>query len=159
MTFPLPPYAHRPGRNARHYPALFAAVRAATPDVTDGPDNPAWRHGLRLLKAGYFWEAHEVLEPVWLNAPPNSREREAVRGVIQTANAALKAVMDQPNAAARLTALAATCFGEAAGAANRPVMGLDAGGLHRLLTEVGPAALDRAVALIATPPPRGPSAP
>lgn len=116
--FPLPPYAHVPGRNPRHAEALFAAARAAVPARTrsdTAADNPAWRFGLALLARGYYWECHEVLEPVWQNAAPNGRERQFVQGAIQLANAALKREMGRPRAARRLCAMAREHFLAAAG--------------------------------------------
>lgn len=106
--WPLPAHAHVPGENERPDEALMSAVIAAGPPTTSDrrPDNPLWRYGLRLASLGYFFEAHEVLEPVWLRAEPNSRERKIVRAVIQLANAALKLRMGRPNAAARLVLLA-----------------------------------------------------
>lgn len=123
--FPRPPYAHLPGQNARHDPLLFAAVKAATPAVTASASaaaNPAWRFGLELLAEGFFWECHEVLEPVWLNAAPNSRERAVVQGAIQLANARLKALQGRDKAAGRLFAMSAGLFRKAAPS---PAMGLD----------------------------------
>ncbi len=124
-AFPWPPYGHVPGRNPRHAAALFAPVKAATPGETRSDTaaaNPAWRHGLALLDAGLFWECHEALEPVWMNARPNSRERILVQAVIQIANAGLKRAMDRPRAAERLTAIALDLIGELP--ADVPVMGL-----------------------------------
>lgn len=130
--FPLPPYAHLPGRNPRHDPGIFSAIKAATPPVTRSDAvlaNPAWRHGLDLLRAGYYWESHEVLEPVWLNAPPNSRERMIVQAVIQLANAALKQRLGKPRAARRLAEISASLAGEVGVA---PVMGIDPKDVARL---------------------------
>ena len=103
--FPLPPYAHAPGRNPRHDPAIFAAAKAAAPAQTRSEDadrNQAWRYGLALLARGYFWECHEVLETVWMNAAPNSGERRITQAVIQIANGALKQRMGRDRAARRL---------------------------------------------------------
>ena len=47
---------------------------------------PGLEEGLALYRAGYFWEAHEAWEPLWLAAPPNSRERALLQGLIQLAN-------------------------------------------------------------------------
>ncbi|MCV2887400.1 DUF309 domain-containing protein [Ruegeria aquimaris] len=66
---------------------------------------PAWRAGWQLYGAGYFWEAHEVWEPVWMQLPPNSAARHVVQASIQLANAELKIQMDRPRAARRLCAL------------------------------------------------------
>ena len=79
----FPPYAHEPGRNERHPDGLFADLRAsARPGMAAEAlaECAAWRIGLAFYRAGFHWEAHEVLEPVWTAAPPNSRERAAALG-------------------------------------------------------------------------------
>ncbi len=114
--FPLPDYRHIPGRNDRPAEGAFAAVKATAPDVTSSAtagENTAWCYGIRLLNEGYFWEAHEVLEPVWLNAPPNSRERHLVQAVIHLANGWLKEAMGQPRARLRIADLCRVAFEEA----------------------------------------------
>lgn len=102
--------------------------------------NSAWLYGLDLAETGYFWEAHEVLEAVWLNAPPNSPERKQVQAVIQLANAALKSSMGRPNAAQRLCAMARALSAEAAGAGlgQEPagVMGLNSTDLNQAIDHI-----------------------
>lgn len=66
----------------------------------------AWLAGWQYLREGYFWEAHELFEPVWMQTRPNSRERHFVQAAIQTANAALKDRMGRPRAVLRLCDLA-----------------------------------------------------
>ena len=99
-----PPHAYLPGRNQRHAEDLFEAIRNCAQDVdlSEITKTEAWRFGLAFLKEGYFWEAHEVLEPLWLTCPPNSPERLLLQGIIQLANAGLKQAMDKPGAAGRL---------------------------------------------------------
>lgn len=124
----LPAYAHIPGQNARWPDGAFSAVQALTPEVTtsiNSAENIPWRYGLRLLQNGFYWECHEVLEPVWLNAPPNSRDRAAVQAVIQTANAALKLIMNRPKAAVRLAQMAAGHLEEASDSTSGVAMGLN----------------------------------
>jgi tetratricopeptide (TPR) repeat protein len=58
--------------------------------------------GFALLRAGYFWEAHELLEEAWRARTPNAPERELLRAVIQIANALLKARLGKARAACRL---------------------------------------------------------
>lgn len=104
-TRPLPEHRHIPGTNPRHPEGAFDAVRSLADDVTasaTATGNAAWLYGLDLLEAGFYWESHEVLEPVWMNAPPNSAERHLVQAVIQLANAGLKQVMGRDRAALRL---------------------------------------------------------
>lgn len=99
-----PPYAYVPGRNQRHADDLFEAIKDGAQNVSlaDIAETEAWRFGLAFLREGYFWEAHEVLEPLWVACPPNSAERLLLQGIIQLANAGLKGVMDKPGAANRL---------------------------------------------------------
>ena len=110
-------------------------MKALLADVTDDAGaaaNAPWRHGLRLLDEGFFWEAHEVLEPVWLRAAPNSRERHLVQAVIQLANGGLKRALDRPRAAARLGALALEATARAfPGARDARLMGLSRDELER----------------------------
>lgn len=81
---------HIPGENAR--PA-------------EGSIAPGLSEGLALYRAGFFWEAHEALEPLWLAAAPNSRARVYLQALIQLANAQLKHKMDKPAAAHRILGL------------------------------------------------------
>lgn len=103
-------------------PARFPGAPAA--------HHPALAYGLALYHAGFHWEAHEVLEAVWLATARNGRDRAAVRAVIQLANAALKAALGRPRAARRLLVevgqlLQGLSPGEGPGFADR----LDAAGL------------------------------
>lgn len=123
---PLPP--HVPGRNERPAEDLFEAVKQQALDPTSDDthhNNCCWQYGLHLFNNGYFWEAHEVWEAVWMLAPQNSRERVLLQGVIHLANAALKRKMDRPTATVRLIDLANGCFREAFPAeGQRQLMGL-----------------------------------
>jgi hypothetical protein len=124
-----PPHAYVPGRTPRHPEGLFDAVR----DTAEGVpverlhETEAWRTGLRWLDEGYWWEAHEVLEPVWMAAPPNAPERQMVRAAIQSANARLKRVMGRERAAERLEAMVAGLLDEVALSGRSRVMGLSVG--------------------------------
>ncbi|WP_372610840.1 DUF309 domain-containing protein [Aquicoccus sp.] len=119
----LPDRAYVPGRGPRHPEGAFDRLRAtARPGMSAkalaGSD--AWRGGLWFLANGYFWEAHEVIEPVWMALPPNSAERRMAQAVIQLANGALKLRMGWPAAAARLADQVEALCDETAG----PVMGI-----------------------------------
>ncbi|MEM8750547.1 MAG: DUF309 domain-containing protein [Pseudomonadota bacterium] len=113
---PLPGHIYVPGKTARHDEAFLDPVKALAAQVTTDDtalENIAWLFGLRLIDEGYFWEAHEILETVWMQARPNSREKHLVQGVIHLANAGLKEKMERPVAAERLRHLALACFNEA----------------------------------------------
>lgn len=64
--------------------------------------DPALCYGLTLNDAGFFWEAHEILEAVWKVAPQRGRDRILLRACIQVANANLKLSLRRPRAAHRL---------------------------------------------------------
>lgn len=105
----LPARAYVPGRNERHPEGAFDALRRTAAPCRDAAELArcdAFRAGLRFLDAGYFWEAHEVLEPVWMVLPDGSVERRFVQGLIQLANGRLKLVMGRPKAALRLVGMA-----------------------------------------------------
>ena len=108
MTYQPPTHAYVPGKNERHAEDVFAEIcQTVQPGMTADAlaSSRAFQHGLQYLKQGYFWEAHEVFEPVWM-ALDAGRERHFVQGLIQLANAELKARMDRPKAARRLCAIA-----------------------------------------------------
>jgi len=50
----------------------------------------SWRTGIDLYNRGYFWEAHEAWEAVWLLWPRDSDTALFARGCIQSAAALLK---------------------------------------------------------------------
>lgn len=112
-----PPHAYVPGRSPRHPEGLFDPVRDTVGpgmEVAALAASAAWRTGVRYMADGFHWEAHEVLEPVWMALPPASAEALAVRGAIQLANAALKVRMGRPRAARRLLAMSDALMAEAA---------------------------------------------
>ncbi len=54
------------------------------------------------MRDGFYWEAHELLEAVWVACAPNSAEKLYCQSVIQRANAALKQKLGQGQAADRI---------------------------------------------------------
>ncbi|WP_370205610.1 DUF309 domain-containing protein [Pararhodobacter marinus] len=124
IDFPGAP--HLPGRNARPDEAVFAPLRAGldSDDPVRLAQSPAFDAGFEAFAARYYWEAHEFWEPVWMALPPASAERHLVRGLIQLANAALKARMGRARAAARILPLADAALAEAFGAGDTAPMGV-----------------------------------
>jgi len=101
----LPSHAYVPGQNKRHPEDAFESIRQTAihgQDADQLAQSSAFKTGLRFLSAGYYWEAHEVLEPVWMVLPDDSVERRFVQGLIQLANGRLKMLMGRPKAASRL---------------------------------------------------------
>lgn len=102
---PFPSYAYIPGQTARHPSNAFDKLKGdikAPFCANDIMQSDAWAAGLQYLAGGYFWEAHEVLEAVWLRTNPNSPEKHFVQALIQLANAGLKLRMGQPKASTRI---------------------------------------------------------
>ncbi|MFT6558500.1 DUF309 domain-containing protein [Sneathiella sp.] len=58
--------------------------------------------GCVFFEAGYYWEAHEVWESVWLECQPNSAEKFFLQAMIQLTNAKLKKDLGRFAAAVRL---------------------------------------------------------
>jgi Domain of unknown function (DUF309) len=111
----LPRWAHVPGAGGEADHAPLALAKAEVPARFDRyvpASHPAVIYGLQLNNAGFFWEAHEVLEAVWKAAPQGGLDRICLRGCIQIANANLKLTMGRRRATARLIAEAAAEFVE-----------------------------------------------
>ncbi|WP_337660182.1 DUF309 domain-containing protein [Anderseniella sp. Alg231-50] len=101
----LPSQTHVPGTGSKPDQVPLDHAKELAPAVTgayDWQDNVPYLYGHDLMRAGYYWEAHEVWEAVWLATPSNSPERLLLQALIQTANAQLKTGMQRDNAAARL---------------------------------------------------------
>lgn len=128
----LPRYRHLPGKNARPDSALLDSVVAqALPLTRDATasSNVAWVYGIRLFNAAFYWECHEVLEVVWMNALPNSREKYLLQTIIHLTNARLKQQMNMPRATLRLYKLATDCARRAFPVGTERVMGVSRGQL------------------------------
>jgi predicted metal-dependent hydrolase len=73
-------------------------------------DASAWQtcepylYGVDLFNSGYWWEAHEAWETVWLAAGPETPTGQFVQGLIQIAAAQLKRVTKERRGAVQLTA-------------------------------------------------------
>lgn len=104
---PLPRWVYMPGGALPPDTDALDRAVALVPARFDGRvprDHPALAYGLALNDAGFFWEAHEVLEAVWRAAPPGGRDRILLRACIQVANAGLKHRLGRGRAVARLIA-------------------------------------------------------
>ena len=126
-TFQEPAYRHHPGVTPRPVGGPVAEISSAVSRET-ALDDPvvqrALRYGLFLIDLRYFWEAHEVWEPVWLACPPNGRARLLLRALIQAANAHLKREMNRPRAVVRLARDARQVLAELHAADGEAFMGV-----------------------------------
>lgn len=81
---PLPPYRYLPGKNL--HPG-----EGHLPDMGD----KAYAYGVDLYHAGFFFEAHEAWESLWLLLPKSDFKRTFLLGLIQNAAAQLKLATGQ----------------------------------------------------------------
>lgn len=130
----LPAYAYLPGHrphprrdSAGHSHGLAEPI-AAWPMM---PDNALLRRAESLFDAGYYWEAHEGWEAIWLAAGRRGSEAELMRGLIKLAALAIKVRQGRQ---ARLAALAVRASEHFAALGQDVVLGYDVG-LLRLLGE------------------------
>ena len=100
-----PTHAYIPGVNERHVEDAFDSIKSGLTAGMSVPElaaSSAFQHGLYYLDGGYYWEAHELFEPVWMSLPDNSDEKQFVQALIQVANAYLKHRMHRAKACLRL---------------------------------------------------------
>ena len=131
---PLPGHAYVPGKNARHAEGAFDWIRNSVVtgmSEAELANTQAFRTGLIYLEQGFYWEAHEVLEPVWIACPEDSAARQMVQGLIQLANAHLKVRMMRPRAVVRLCDIALGHFAAARQLGGKRVMGIEISGMQR----------------------------
>ncbi len=115
-TFSVPDTPYIPGKGERPAHDFMGEIAQQAPAVTENSSaagNLPWLYGIALFNKGFYWEAHEVWEPVWMRALPNSREKHLVQGAIHLTNAALKKTMGLPQASRRLAKLADESFARA----------------------------------------------
>lgn len=121
---------HLPGRTPRPPETVFAPLKAGLAGLSEPADlaaSTAFAAGREFFARRYYWEAHEMFEAVWIRLPPAGAERVLLRGLIQLANAGLKARMGRGRAAARILALADAALAEAELRAPGGAMGLPPG--------------------------------
>ncbi len=118
----LPRYSQRPFPPYRYLPFTSLPHPRNDPDghsyhededyvphfsATDWTDCEPYLYGIDLFNRGYWWEAHEALETVWLAAGQKSTVcGKFVQGLIQLAGAQLKRYIGDPRGAQKLTGAA-----------------------------------------------------
>jgi uncharacterized protein len=98
---PLPPYTFVPGRTPHpHSPAGHSFGVEAGPveplDPERWRDHRAYLLGIDLFNAGFFWEAHEAWEGVWLACGRRGMIADFIKGLIKLAAAGVKHLEGKP---------------------------------------------------------------
>lgn len=112
----FPPYAYVPG--LRPHPRHLRGDAEEQPeDPPPAPLDPgAWRdslaylRGIELFEHGYYWEAHEAWEGLWIAAGREGPVAELLQGLILLAAAGVKVRQGRGAGAAKLGARAQRCF-------------------------------------------------
>lgn len=115
-------------------------VRSFLRDLTcTFPSNPRssrqlrFRYGLDLFLQKFFWEAHEIWEPLWRSCPPESPREKFMRGLLLATAALLRWQASKSTAGCRLASRALAHLGHAKKHRCR-IDGLSASQAERLLT-------------------------
>ena len=105
MHHALPPHAYIPGQTQRHQEAQFDEIISSIPCVIDFETLQAlsaFHTALNFMQHDFHWEAHEILEAIWMNTAPNSIERLFTQCIIHLANANLKHIMKRETATQKI---------------------------------------------------------
>jgi hypothetical protein len=118
---------------------LFSALKAKTSgldasDALAGTD--CFKCGCDAFQKGYYWEAHELWESIWMALPPQSAERQLLRGLIQLANAGLKGRMGRQVASQKILSLADAAISESRIRGGDSLMGLKRGEIVEMRRQV-----------------------
>ena len=105
MRYALPPHAYIPGQTQRHQEEQFDEIIASIPSAIGFEtlqNLSAFHTALSFMQHGFHWEAHEILEAIWMNTAQNSIERLFTQCIIHLANANLKHVMKRETATQKI---------------------------------------------------------
>ena len=85
----LPPYTYVPGHAAHPVSEPGGHMREhSLPETWSARDHLLW--GFRLFENGFYWEAHEAWEHLWLELGRTTEEALTVKGLIKLAASAVK---------------------------------------------------------------------
>lgn len=93
----LPAYSYVPGKFPHPISDPDGHSYQSQPPVIDSfdanawPDCDAYLRGIDLFNSGYYWEAHESWEAVWIATGRNGRTADFLKGLIKLAAALVKA--------------------------------------------------------------------
>ncbi len=94
--FELPQYTHIPGvtphpiGDSRGHSYGVAHAACPPPDWPGLPKCEMFQRGCQLFNAGYYWEAHETWEGVWIAVGRAGLVADFVKGLIKLAAAGVK---------------------------------------------------------------------
>lgn len=92
-------YRYVPGKTAHPH---RGQIPPPPPLLKGGKENEGFRYGVDLFNHGYWWEAHEAWESVWLSGDKKSPEGQCLQGLIQYSGAILKCYQGEHRGLPRL---------------------------------------------------------
>ena len=108
----LPPYTYMPGRaphpvnDPRGHSFGRRPAPASPPDPADARSCAEFLWGVDLFNHGYYWEAHEAWEAVWIAAGRTTPAARFIQALIKLAAAGVKAREGRPEGVRRHAARA-----------------------------------------------------
>jgi uncharacterized protein len=129
---PLPPYSYVPGGPWPHpTTSPLGHLYGRAPEHTLPIQGDAWaestayRRGVQLFNAGYYWEAHEAWESLWHAHGRHGPTATVLKGLIKLAAAGVKIREGRITGAQTHLRRAAEHFADAMADAGRRQLGLD----------------------------------
>ena len=99
---PFPPYAYIPGRRPHPTRDTEGHSYGVAAEIPEPPDPAAWRacrdylYGIDLFNHGFYWEAHEAWEGLWVACGRRGPTATFLQGLINLAAAGFKARWGNP---------------------------------------------------------------
>jgi uncharacterized protein len=145
----LPPYSYVPGRFPHPVTDPAGHSYGEEPHAPPPLDPARWEQSrefcqaVRLFEAGYYWEAHEAWEALWMAAGRTGTDAIALKGLIKLCAAGVKAregntagVERHARRAAELLRLAARELHIDEGRSDKPWAGLDLDALAQVADRI-----------------------
>ena len=160
---PFPAYAYRPGHTPHPTRDPGGHSYGPHPDTPEPPDPENWRscgdylYGIDLFNHGFYWEAHEAWEGLWVACGRRGPTAAFLQALINLAAAGFKARWGNPRGMRANAETALRLFKSAAsqtGSGSPRYMGLDSWALAEAA-----AAVAKAGAAVKQSPDRGMSLP
>jgi uncharacterized protein len=133
---PLPPYTFIPGQSPHPISDPAGHSYGYRPEVPEPPDPQRWREsltylrGLDLFNHGYYWEAHEAWESLWMACGRTGETADFLKALIKLAAAGVKHLEEKPQGTRSHAERAAKLLRQLA-ASHPRFLGLDLGDLLR----------------------------
>lgn len=139
----MPPYSYVPGMHPHPIReedghSFGVDVSVSDFDLNRWQECEEYLFGVDLFNAGFYWEAHEAWEAVWICVGRSGLTADFLKGLIKLAAAGVKAREGNANGVERHAARAAQLFGDSC-AAEESLLGLELESLLDFSRQLGQA--------------------